>query len=110
MTDQSPAETLRAAAEELRTAATDARHDLDNLQYWQGVTRLPNGGRWERGITNALGGAAGAYCAMLGPAVGLAVADWLESLTGVEIDEHGPLAEEYRHGLAVARTILGGVS
>ncbi|MEU3220004.1 hypothetical protein [Streptomyces sp. NPDC006971] len=35
------------------------------------------------------------------------IADWLDSWTGVDLSEHGPMPEDARHALAVARQILG---
>ncbi|MFF4661985.1 hypothetical protein [Streptomyces sp. NPDC001282] len=35
------------------------------------------------------------------------IAAWLESWTGVDLSEHGPMPEDARHALAVARQILG---
>lgn len=47
------------------------------------------------------------YIAAMDPAVGLALAAWLESWTGIELNEHGPMPEDAQHALAVARQILG---
>lgn len=35
------------------------------------------------------------------------IADWLDSLTGIDHTEHGPESEEMTHALRVARAILG---
>jgi len=44
-----------------------------------------------------------------GPLAGLAdpVADWLDSWTATDIREDGPMPEDFRHALAIARTVLG---
>lgn len=51
-----------------------------------------------------------AWIALMHPGVGMALAAWLDSLTGIEISEHGPMDEEFRHALAVARALLGEVA
>lgn len=44
-----------------------------------------------------------------GPLAGLAdpVADWLDSWTATNIREDGPMPEDFRHALTIARKILG---
>lgn len=78
MPDQTPAQTLRAAARLLN------RHADDDTPFT---------------LTTAATGTLG---------------DWLGSLTGIEaaltVREHGSLAQEYEHALAVARALLGGPS
>jgi hypothetical protein len=46
-----------------------------------------------------------AYIAAMHPGVGGALADWLDSWTGVELREDAALPEDARHALAVARAI-----
>lgn len=38
------------------------------------------------------------------------LAAWLESWDGVELDERGPLPEDFEHALAVARVLNGAGS
>ncbi|MFI7656028.1 hypothetical protein ACIBX9_25445 [Streptomyces albidoflavus] len=47
------------------------------------------------------------YIAAMHPGVGKALATWLESWTGIEVAEDGPLPDDLRHALTVARQILG---
>ncbi|MGW3492090.1 hypothetical protein [Streptomyces sp. NPDC001054] len=100
-----PAETLTAAAEKLRTLATEATHgpwwgdDLDEVQSPTGQ------------VARAVGAAAypkSRYIAAMHPGVGTALADWLESWTDIELAEDAALPEDARHALLVARQILGG--
>lgn len=45
------------------------------------------------------------YIATVHPQVGAAVAAWLESWTGVDLDEHAAMPADAEHALAVARAI-----
>jgi hypothetical protein len=47
------------------------------------------------------------YLALVGPATGLAIAKWLESLVGIEFFEGSVMSEELGHALTVARAING---
>ncbi|MEU6872413.1 hypothetical protein [Streptomyces sp. NPDC046751] len=130
-----PAAELHAAAETLRALATAASTDTDGTPTttWSTEPCWPNdddgtsrlygdyrtrddghriawppllhGGSSQRPTRMHTQHAT--YAAAMGPAVGLALADWLDSWTGVEISEHGPMFEDARHALAVARQILG---
>ncbi|MFE3049577.1 hypothetical protein ACFXIY_21295 [Streptomyces albidoflavus] len=102
-----PAETLTAAADRLRVAAQDVPagpwwgDDLDEVQSPTGQ------------VARAVGAAAypkSRYIAAMHPGVGRALAAWLESWTGIDVAEDGPLAEELRHALTVARQILGSTA
>ncbi|WP_017602226.1 hypothetical protein [Nocardiopsis lucentensis] len=48
-----------------------------------------------------------AHIALWHPGVALAVADWLDSWDGVDLDPHGPLPTDYEHALNIARALLG---
>ncbi|MFF1792642.1 hypothetical protein ACFVXQ_00115 [Kitasatospora sp. NPDC058263] len=117
MTDH-PADLLTTAAEILRSAATGAIHGgrttwqlgstlgtrtavvLDN-QDTPTVLIETYAERLER---------VNAYLALVGPATGLAVADWLthEAVYQRHLDETGQDgAEDSTHALAVARAVLG---
>ncbi|MFF8422977.1 hypothetical protein [Streptomyces sp. NPDC015680] len=126
---------LRAAAQQLRALATAASTDTDGnpTAQWNAEPRWPadpdgtshlyggyrtlDDGRRIASPSLLRGGSPqrptrmytqhADYIATMGPAVGLALADWLDSWTGVEISEHGPMFEDARHALAVARQILG---
>ncbi|MPY47095.1 hypothetical protein [Streptomyces acidicola] len=45
------------------------------------------------------------YICAVHPGVGKALADWLDSWTGIELREDAALPEDARHALAVARAI-----
>jgi hypothetical protein len=45
------------------------------------------------------------YIAAMHPGVGRALADWLDSWTGIELSEGAALPEDASHALAVARAI-----
>ncbi|MEU5608417.1 hypothetical protein AB0H03_06615 [Streptomyces sparsogenes] len=129
MTDTSPADQIRAAAEELRALAvaasassdgTPTAHwntepcwpDDDSTRFLRGDYLTRDDGRrisWP----NLLRGGTGArppymatqhaeYAATMGPAVGLAVAAWLDS-AAEDAEQVGPDP----HALAVARQLLG---
>lgn len=49
-----------------------------------------------------------AYIAAMGPTVGAALADWLDSWTSIDFNERAAMPEDLRHALAVARAINGG--
>jgi len=119
-----PAETLNAAATKLREAATAARTSVHHVTSvpetpWtvvecadycpcivvQGSDEPP-----DEYLADAETPELAAYIALMHPGVGLALADWLDSLTGIEVNEHGPMDDEYRHALATARALLGEVT
>lgn len=45
------------------------------------------------------------YAAVMGPAVGLALAKWLDSWHGTDFDEHAAMPDDLAHALAIARAI-----
>jgi hypothetical protein len=112
---------MATPADEIRNAATRLLQLIANLRDCRGPWYVVN--REERPypqridnigvpyiVANAYTGpehppTTADYIAAMHPGVGLAVAKWLESLTGVEISEHGPMTEEIQHALAVARAI-----
>lgn len=117
-----PAEQLRAAAEKLRTLATAAstdRHGRDTSTwtshhvnerdarlYGPDRVRIIRGssiGAHGRGAHPHLAPAHADYAAAMDPAVGLAVADWLDS-AAIDAEQIGP----DHHALATARALLGG--
>ncbi|GKQ35156.1 hypothetical protein [Streptomyces sp. A012304] len=102
-----PADELRAAAEKLRPLAETAQHDLETADYWKPYTS----DAWAHGFINGFGGPSSDYAAVLPPAVGLALADWLD--IAAEYAERWPPDAQtnspFRAGaLAVARAINGG--
>lgn len=116
MPDQTPAQTLTAAAQALEDAANATLHEIRHGTYWQG---LPPEEAWQRGITNAVGGRAGDFCALMSPDAAKACAEWLRA-TALDYDTNSKCGE--CHGsccgprtcdcitaaLAVARALLGG--
>jgi len=127
MSDPSPSEILTTAAQALRDAANATRYEMKTGTYWQG---LAPDVAWERGITNAVGGPAGDFCALMSPDTALALADWLddavERLHAAEASavrvwanpDADDLVERAEwvagqvnpHALAVAQQLLGGES
>ncbi|MEU3656447.1 hypothetical protein AB0E67_27300 [Streptomyces sp. NPDC032161] len=119
-----PADELRAAAELLRAAALAAAEHSGSTT-WYSKRHFPNqdsdftvltagpgrplhcGGGGGRGPAPYMHAPVSEYIAAVGPGVGLAIADWLGSWTGVDLSEHGPAPEDAQHALAVARKILG---
>lgn len=47
------------------------------------------------------------HAALWHPGVALAVAGWLESWDGVDLDPSGPMPADYEHAVNVARALLG---
>ena len=80
---QTPADELRAAATKLRDDRNCDGYTVDcNSRELLGMIRILLNSR-------------------------LALADWLESLNGIDLTEHGAMSEEITHALAVARAING---
>lgn len=121
MTTPTPADTLRAAAEKLRATAGNATEgawalwrDLDHQGYITvgdaaGVITPP--ALESSGACNPVAHVYveedAEHIALMHPGVGLAVGRWLESWTGIDLAEDGPMPEDAQHALAVARQILG---
>ncbi|MEV7654608.1 hypothetical protein AB0O39_10600 [Streptomyces anulatus] len=115
-TPDRPADQLHAAAEKLRALLAD----LDDCRGpWYVVNReqRPYPQRIDNiGVPYVVASTttdpshpptlADYICAMH-PGVGLAVARWLESWSGVDLSEHGPMPEDAQHALAVVRQLLG---
>lgn len=108
-----PADILRAAAERLRELADAApeppwtEDGVGDIGF--GVSM--GGGRGvDTGDDGPDGRALAQHIAAMHPGLARALADWLASWTGIEVAEDGPLAEELRHALAVARQILGSTA
>lgn len=113
MTDLAPAATLRAAAQALDDAANATTYEIRHGTYWHG---LPAEEAWQRGITNAVGGPAGDFCALMSPSVAKATAAWLratakemDTVVGTEYEAHGAACDfdSWQAALAVARELLG---
>lgn len=51
-----------------------------------------------------------AWIALMSPALAEPLAAWLESWDGVAFNERGPMADDLKHALNVARAILGEAS
>lgn len=119
MTDLSPAEILTVAAKLLREQAGNAQHispapwtvDREGA-YGTGVVLAKDGATIiaDRSCDDHEDAIDLPYIALVHPGVGLALADWLDSLTGIEFSEHGPMPDEMVHALTLARQLLGGES
>jgi len=112
MTQPSPADELRAAATALRTAADDA--EAASPGPWAITSeRVIRCGDDEASIVADRSCADPGedadlpYIALMHPGVGHALAQWLDSWTGIDLYEAGSLPEDARHALAVARAITG---
>ena len=101
---QTPADELRAAAQQLMDLADAAQDNLDTADYWRTYDKAA---AWREGFVNGFGGPWADLVAVFTPATAYAIARWLRSWTGVELNEHGPMPEDAQHALAVARQILG---
>ena len=110
---------MATPADELRTAADRLRKLLDAPELTPGPwLSLDHGDRMlydgpgaedqppiyviDEPMSN---GANADYIEAMHPGVGAALADWLESWTGIDLYEAGSLPEDARHALAVARAI-----
>jgi len=116
MADLSPSQILTTAAQALRDAANATRYEMKTGTYWHG---LAPDVAWERGITNAVGGPAGDFCALMSPDAALALADWLEATASemgvVDGTEYRAVGDghdfaSWNAALALARQLLGGES
>lgn len=97
-----PADELRAAAEKLRPLAETAQHDLETADYWKPYAS----DAWAHGFINGFGGPSSDYAAVLPPTVGLALADWLDSVAmRTRRDGAEWVGADLYHALAVARAI-----
>jgi hypothetical protein len=133
MTDPTPADTLRAAAEKLRALAAAATEDSGSTT-WHAARHFPEQpdstftALWATGVRPLLGGGGGRgrppayvhapvgdYIALMDPGLSHALADWLDEtateVTAAEGTEYELLAHEpsnsWTAALAVARQILG---
>ncbi|MER5613259.1 hypothetical protein [Streptomyces sp. NPDC002215] len=108
-----PADELHAAARKLRSAASALGSAPGISDDWiaEGTTvsqgRYPDTGEPVYPVAEAASPQCATLIALMHPGVGLALADWLDSWIGVDLSEHGPMPEDARHALAVARQILG---
>ena len=102
-----PADELRAAATKLRELATAASSAPWTVNTWGNVETAGLEEVAEVWPLQASPGVNAAYIAAMGPNVGAALADWLDSWTGIDLYEAGSLPEDARHALAVARQING---
>lgn len=118
-TPDRPAGQLRAAAEKLRavsSAASAGPWTIANIPPYTDPVLMS---RYEETPADGevlivgnvdVGEEDQAQIALMHPGVGLAVARWLESWSGVDLSEHGPMPEDAQHALAVARQLLGTTS
>ncbi|MGW0034701.1 hypothetical protein ACWDXD_33410 [Streptomyces sp. NPDC003314] len=109
MTQPSPADQLRTAAEKLRAAADAAEADIDTNPYWRSaLTERPDW--YANGVRNGLGGPSGELAALMGPDVGHALADWLD-IAAAYADRWAPASQTNspfrEQALVVARALNG---
>lgn len=119
MTQPSPADTLRAAAETLRRHATAAETKRPGRWYpgaaGSVISPRKGGVDYVTPYTVSDGAEVSRYIAIMGPDVGHAIAEWLAEtateVTAAEGTEYALLAYEpansWTAALAVARAILG---
>ncbi|MFH8336931.1 hypothetical protein [Streptomyces sp. AM6-12] len=117
-----PADEIKQAATRLRELATAAADNSGNPN-WTATRHFPDQPDstyttlWATGARPLLGGGGrgrvpyvhapvGDYAAAMDPTVGLALAGWLDSWTGIDLRDDGPLPEDAQHALTVARAIL----
>ena len=104
-----PADELRTAADKLRQDAEAARRA--SPPPWavtdEYVVRCADGMivADRSGTIHPAERADLPYIAAMHPGVGAALADWLESWTGIDLYEAGSLPEDAKHALAVARAV-----
>jgi hypothetical protein len=99
---------LARAADKLGDLAYETVTEMRNDDSYWG--RQADNDTYRKGIANAVGGHSGNLAAVQTPGYALAVAAWLQSLSGVEVREDGPLSDEYAHALKAARELLGEAS
>lgn len=106
------ADELRAASARLRELAADVDTDIATNPYWASGEHPPHDypNLYARGVDNGLGGPAGVYAAAMGPNVGTALADWLDTTaTSLAASTHPEWQEcVAADALAVARQINTG--
>ena len=102
------ADILAQAADKLADLAFAAVNEMRNDDSYWGHQADNN--TYRTGIANAVGGHTGDLAAALTPGFVLAVAGLLQSLTGVDVREDGPLADEYTHAFKAAHELLGEVA
>lgn len=107
MTQPSPADTLRAAAERLRTLSTAASDGPWTMNQWGNVETACNEEVAEVWPLNCGPDTNARYIAAMHPNVGTALAQWLDVHATRFSTWKGPhISEELAAALAVARAIL----
>lgn len=108
MTSDMDPDILAKAADKLADLAYNTVNEMRNDDsYWGGKA---DNDTYRVGIANAVGGHSGDLAAAQTPGFALAVAALLQSLSGVDVREDGPLSDEYTHALKAARELLGEVA
>ncbi|MFD7705624.1 hypothetical protein [Streptomyces sp. NPDC059786] len=102
-----PADEIRAAADQLEPLADKAQADLENDDYWKCYD--PNTAWWD-GLTNGMGGASGDLAGAISPAAVKELARWLraEARRASCASSVEGQAVVSAHALAFARAINGG--
>ncbi|MEW2187723.1 hypothetical protein AB0900_31030 [Streptomyces cellulosae] len=101
-----PAEELRQAADKLRTHAEGAAEGPWTVDGWGCIATARSEEVAEVWPLNN-GDHNAHYIAVMHLGVGAALAKWLDSWVGVDIDEYAVMPEDLTHVLAVARAING---
>lgn len=109
-----PAEEIKQAADKLKALTGDATkgpwHSENTNTRWgeDHDHHIVGGGKILATFSNGHNGPLNAmYAAAMHPGVGEALAKWLDSWTGTELNEAAALPEDAQHALAVARAING---
>lgn len=112
MTQPSPADTLRAAAERLRTLSTAASEGPWTMNQWGNIETAHCDEVAEVWPLNCGPDTNARFIAAMHPGVGTALAQWLDYHAGMsdrlaQLFDEPPLTPDDHPALAVARAILG---
>jgi hypothetical protein len=113
-TPESPAATMRRAAQLMLDRADAMDAELRTSRYWgfADAVTTPKAEVYRRGVSGGLGGASGDLAAPWTPEANRALANWLrlEAVSAPEIGEWAFRGGRPVHALAVAAAYLGETS